>query len=60
MRRKSINEGAGIVIQKDIEAWDPDFTKVTPEEAAEIETAEASGFVNAEDIDWDHLEKYTG
>ena len=36
-------------------AWDPDFTKVTPEEAARIKAAEESGFVAEKEIDWDNL-----
>lgn len=36
--------------------WDPDFTCVTAEEAKRIEAAEKSGFVNANDIDWDDLD----
>lgn len=39
-------------------AWDPDFTKVTPEERRRIEEAENSGFIPEDEIDWDHLEKY--
>lgn len=42
-------------IKKLVLAWDPDFTKVTPEEAARIAEAEESGFVDEADIDWDHL-----
>jgi len=38
-----------------MKAWDPDFTKVTPEEAQRIKAAEESGFVADCDIDWDHL-----
>ena len=38
-------------IKKLVLAWDPDFTKVTPEEA------EQSGFINESDIDWDNLDK---
>ena len=35
-------------------AWDPDFTKVTPSEKAEIDHAINNGeYINAEDIDWD-------
>lgn len=38
-------------------AWDPDFTKATPKEAAEIRQAEeelARGeFVSEDEIDWD-------
>lgn len=39
-------------------AWDPDFTKVTPEEATLIEEAEKSGYVSEDEIDWDNLDKY--
>ena len=46
-------------IKKLVRAWDPDFTKATPEEIASMEEAEKSGFVPEEEIDWDHLEKYT-
>lgn len=42
-------------IKKLVKAWDPDFTKVTPEEAARIEAAEKSGFIAESDIDWDDL-----
>ena len=45
-------------IKKLVLAWDPDFTKVTPSEAAKITKAEESGFLDDEEIDWDHLEKY--
>ncbi|MDR1665262.1 MAG: hypothetical protein LBR83_10165 [Clostridiales bacterium] len=33
-------------------AWDPDFTKVTPEEAVRIKAAEESGFISDSEIDW--------
>ena len=33
-------------IKKLVLAWDPDFTKVTPEEARELQAAEESGFVD--------------
>lgn len=42
-------------IKKLEKAWDPDFTKVTPEEAQRIKAAEESGFVVDSDIDWDNL-----
>ena len=42
-------------IKKLVRAWDPDFTKVTPEEARRIEAAESSGFIADSDIDWDNL-----
>ena len=44
-------------VRKLVLAWDPDFTKVTPEEAARISEAEASGFVDETDVDWDHLDR---
>lgn len=40
-----------------IEKWDPDFTKVTPKERKEIEEAEQSGYISANEIDWDNLDK---
>lgn len=45
-------------IKKLVQAWDPDFTKVTPEEADRIAKAELSGFVAEDEIDWDNLSKY--
>ena len=42
-------------IKKLVKAWDPDFTKVTPDEAQRIKAAEESGFVVDSDIDWDNL-----
>ena len=36
-------------------AWDPDFIKVTPEEAERIKKAEESGFVFESEIDWDKI-----
>lgn len=47
-------------IKKMVLAWDPDFTKVTPDEAARISSAENSGFVSEDEIDWDNLAKYAG
>ena len=45
------------IIRRLVLAWDPDFTKVTPTEAADIAAAEeefARGeFVRHEDIKWD-------
>ena len=45
-------------VKKLVLAWDPDFTKVTPEEAAHIKEAEESGFVSENEIDWDNLSQY--
>lgn len=44
-------------IKKLVLAWDPDFTKVTPEEYREIAEAEKSGFVDENEIDWDNLDE---
>jgi hypothetical protein len=45
-------------LKKMVRAWDPDYTRVTPDERAAIEEAERSGFVDEQDIDWEHLEQY--
>ena len=45
-------------VKKLVLAWDPDFTKVTPEEAAQIREAETSGFIPEDEIDWDDLSQY--
>ena len=47
-------------IKKLVKAWDPDFTKATPEEAEKMEVAEKSGFVEESEIDLDNLQKYAG
>jgi len=44
------------IIKRLVLAWDPDFTKTTPAEAAEIDIANAEfacgEFVRHEDINW--------
>lgn len=42
-------------IKKLVLAWDPDFTKVTDEEAKRIKEAEKSGYLDANKIDWDSI-----
>lgn len=42
-------------IKKLVRAWDPDYTRVTPAEAAQIAEAEKSGFISDADIDWDNI-----
>jgi len=42
-------------VKKLILAWDPDFTKLTHEEAERVRAAEASGFIDDGDIDWDEI-----
>lgn len=44
-------------IKKLVLAWDPDFTKVTNEEAKQIKDAENSGFIDETEIDWDSIGK---
>lgn len=44
-------------IKRLVKAWDPDFTKVTPQEAKDLEEAENSGYIDADEIDWDNLDK---
>ncbi len=46
------------MLKRIVLAWDPDFTKVTTEEAKRIEEAEKSGFVSENEIDWDNLSAY--
>ncbi len=46
---------AHMLVKKLVLAWDPDFTKVTPEEAARIKEAEESGFVSESEINWDMI-----
>lgn len=45
-------------VGKLVMAWDPDFTKLTREEAAQLRAAEESGFLSEDEIDWDNLEQY--
>lgn len=52
---ESDKEFAFEFIKKMVLAWDPDFTKVTAEEAEKIEHAENSGYVSDSDIDWDNI-----
>ena len=42
-------------VKKLVLAWDPDFTKVTPDEAERIKAAEKSGFVHESEIDWEKI-----
>ena len=48
-----------VICSKLVRAWDPDYTKVTPAEAKEIAEAEASGFVDERDINWEDLSQYS-
>lgn len=42
-------------IKKLVLAWDPDYTKLTEEEAALLAKAEGSGFVDESEIDWSQI-----
>jgi len=61
MLPKAEQDFACEVVKKLVIAWDSDFTKLTPYEAAELRIAHeqvANGEVYAdEDIDWDNLDK---
>ncbi len=46
------------MVKRFVLAWDPDYTKLTPQESKELEEAKNSGYVSADEIDWDHLENY--
>ncbi|MBQ5652856.1 MAG: hypothetical protein IIV00_04120 [Peptococcaceae bacterium] len=46
------------LVKKFILAWDPDYTKLTPQEYAELEIARNDKYISGDDIDWDHLENY--
>lgn len=46
------------VLKRLVLAWDPDFEKVTPEEANRIVVAEADEFIVESDVNWDDLTQY--
>lgn len=48
-----------VFIKKLVKAWDPDFTKVTPEESRQIAEAKKSGFIVDSDIDWNDLSAFS-
>jgi hypothetical protein len=37
-------------------AWDSDYTKLTSKEEQELKEAQNSGYIDADDIDWDNLD----
>ena len=55
MLPESDQEFAFEFVKKLLLAWDPDFTRVTPEEASRIEAAKAGEFVCDDEIDWDSI-----
>ena len=40
------------LIKRLVLAWDPDYTRLTPEERTRLETAENGEYVDSENIDW--------
>ena len=46
------------VLKRWVLAWDPDFEKVTPEEANRIVAAEADEFIVESDVNWNDLTQY--
>ena len=46
------------VLKRLVLAWDPDFEKVTPEEANRIVAAEADEFIVESDVNWNDLTQY--
>lgn len=46
------------LVKRIVLAWDADFTKLTPAEAAGLAEAEQSGYIDADEIDWNNLAKY--
>lgn len=46
------------LVKRIVLAWDPDYTKLTSKEAAELEEARNSGYVDYNEINWDNLSQY--
>lgn len=57
MLPESEQHSAYELIKKLVRAWDPDFIRLTPEEAAQLVAAEKSGFVDEKDVDWENLRR---
>ena len=47
------------LVKRIVLAWDPDYTKLTSAEAAELAEAEQSGYVDADSIDWENLDRFS-
>ena len=46
------------LVKRFVLAWDPDYTKLTPQEEQELEEAKNGEYISANDIDWNDLSKY--
>ncbi|MCM1219409.1 MAG: hypothetical protein NC548_33435 [Lachnospiraceae bacterium] len=42
------------LVKRLVLAWDPDYTKLTPDERIHLESAENGEYINSEDIDWNN------
>ncbi len=42
------------LVKRLVLAWDPDFTRLTPDEQARLEATENGEYIDSEDIDWDN------
>lgn len=40
------------LVKRLVLAWDPDYTKLTPDEMIRLEAAENGEYINSKDIDW--------
>ena len=45
------------LVKRLVIAWDPDYTRLTSEEEQSLQEARESGYINADDIDWDNLDE---
>lgn len=44
------------LVKRLVLAWDPDYTKLTPDERSRLESAENGEYIDSEDIDWDNYD----
>ncbi len=42
------------LVKRLVLAWDPDYTKLTPDERIRLDAAENGEYVDSENIDWDN------
>lgn len=42
------------LVKRLVLAWDPDFTKLTPDERVHLESVEDGEYIDSEDIDWNN------
>lgn len=43
------------LVKRLVLAWDPDFTKLTPDERSRLEAAEEGEYIDSENIDWNNF-----